>query len=201
MLTEAQAYFKAWNVPVMSWWLEPHLQPSDWEMHLGRCGLRYDRGTPGMAADLRGLPEEGMAVADLQVLAVQDAPALRTWAHTMVAGFGLPPAWESGLLALVDGLGFDPPTRHYLGSLHGQPVAIAALFLAAGVAGLQYLATVPDARGRGIARAMAVTALREARTLGYRAAILQSSEMGYNPFGLQLGFRTLSHIGYSYWAR
>ena len=153
-----------------------------------------------MAADLRGLPDESGMVAGLEMVTVQDAPTLGTFAHTLLAGFGLPLSWQPGLLALFDGLGVDPPMRHYAGYLHGQPAAIASVFLAAGVVGLQYLATIPEFRGQGIGRAMALTALREARTLGYRVGILQSSEMGYNLY-LQLGFRTLCHVGYFYWSR
>ena len=194
------AYFRASNVPTISWWLAPHLQSSDWERHLGRRGFRYDRGTPGMAADLRSLPEDAQEVAGLEAVTVQDKPALQIWGRTLLAGFGLPFSWELGLLALFDGLGVDPPIRHYVGYLHGRPAAMASVFLAAGVVGLQYLATLPEFRGKGIARAMALTVLHEARALGYRVSILQSSEMGYKLY-LQLGFRTLCHVGYFYWSR
>ena len=199
-IADTLTYFKARDVPIFSWWLEPHLQVSDWDRHLARRGFRYDRGTPGMAVNLHALPEIARFPAGLEVVTVQDAATLRTWTHTLLAGFGLPVSWEPGLLALLDGLGLDPPVRHYLGYLDGQPVAIASLFLAAGVAGLQYLATVPEVRGRGVATAMALTALGEMRAVGYRAGILQSSEMGYNLY-LRLGFRTLCHVGYFYWTR
>jgi len=196
---ETLAYFRAHNVPAISWWLDSPLEMGDWERHLGRRGFRYERGTPGMAVSLGDL-QDGRAVAGLEVVNVQDASALQVWTHTMVAGFGLPAAWESGIQPLFEGLGLDPPIRHYVGYVHGQPAAIATLFLAAGVAGLQYLATAPEFRGRGVAQALALTALHEARTLGYRAGILQSSDKGYNLY-LRLGFRTLCHVGYFYWAR
>jgi len=47
---------------------------------------------------------------------------------------------------------------------------------------------------------MALAVLREARSLGYRVGVLQSSEMGYNLY-LRLGFRNLCHVGYFYWSR
>jgi len=200
LIDHTLAYFRASNVPVVSWWLEPHLPAASWERQLERRGFRYERGTPGMAVDLRNLPEDGHGVAGLEIVSVQDAPALRVWTQTMMAGFGLPSAWEPGLWSLLEGLGLNLPLRHYLGYLCGQPVAISTLFLGAGAASLQYLATVPQARERGIGRAMALRVLRDGLSLGYRAGVLQSSEMGYNLY-LQLGLRTLCHVGYFYWAR
>lgn len=200
VLDRTLAYFKTSGVPAVSWWLEPNLQTTDWERQLARRGFHYERGTPGMAVDLNDLQDDGQGVPSLDVVTVRNAAGLRVWTHTMVAGFGLPAAWESGLFSLLEGLAFDPPVRHYVGYLNGQPAAIATLFLAAGVAGLQYLATIPGARTRGVGGAMALAVLREARSLGYRVGVLQSSEMGYNLY-LRLGFRNLCHVGYFYWSR
>lgn len=200
LIADTVAYFRGRDVPLCSWWLEPQLAWVDWERQLARRGFRCDRTTPGMAADLCGLPPDVGMVAGLQVVTVQDEATLGTWARTLLAGFGLPPSWEPGCLALFRGLGLEPPMRHYVGYLHRQPVAAATLFTAAGVAGLQYLATVAEARGKGIGRTVALVALHEARAMGYRAAVLQSSEMGYNLY-LQLGFRTLDHIRYFYHQR
>lgn len=200
LLDQTLGYFREFRVPVLSWWLEPHLQTTDWERRLARRGFRYERGTPGMAVDLNTLRSEGDEVAGLDVATVQNAAGLQVWTQTMVAGFGLPVTWGPGLLSLLEGLGINAPMRHHVGYLHGEPVAIATLFLAAGVAGLQYLATVPAARARGIGAAMALAALREARSMGYRVGVLQSSEMGYNLY-LRLGFRNLCHVGFFYWSR
>ncbi len=199
-LDQTLAYFKASNTPMVSWWLEPHLPTTDWERLLARRGFRYERGTPGMAVDLNHLQGEGEGVPGLDIRPVQNVAGLRVWTQTLVAGFGLPAAWEPSLFSLFEGLGFDPPMRHHVGYVGAQPVAVATLFLAAGVAGLQYLATVPGGRVRGVGRVMALTALREARSLGYQVGVLQSSDMGYNLY-LRLGFRTLCSVGYFYWSR
>ena len=54
-----------------------------------------------------------------------------------------------------------PPARQLVADLDGQPVAGAALFDSAGVAGIYNVVTVPEARGRGIGRAVTATALVE----------------------------------------
>jgi GNAT superfamily N-acetyltransferase len=95
-------------------------------------------------------------------------------------------------------MGTDLPFRYYLGSLGGKPVAASTLFLGAGVAGIYNVATLREARGRGIGAAMTLIPLYEARNIGYRAGILQSSDMAYRVYE-RLGFRTLCQMEHFYW--
>jgi predicted acetyltransferase len=55
-------------------------------------------------------------------------------------------------------------------------------------AGIFAVATMPAARNQGIGGLMTVTALQEARQLGYRVGVLQASDMGY-PVYKRIGFR------------
>ncbi len=59
--------------------------------------------------------------------------------------------------------------------------------------------TVPDARRRGIGAAIALAALREARSLGYQAAVLGTSEMARGIY-TRLGFRQYCTIATYAWA-
>jgi predicted acetyltransferase len=72
------------------------------------------------------------------------------------------------------------------------------VFLGAGVAGVQFVATLPEARGQGLGAAMTLAPLRAARDLGYQAGILQSSEVGYKVY-LRLGFVKVCEVDNFYW--
>ena len=61
------------------------------------------------------------------------------------------------------------------------------------MAGVYNVATVQEARGRGIGRAVTATVLAEAVARGHRLAVLGSSDLGY-PVYHRLGFREVSRL-------
>jgi GNAT superfamily N-acetyltransferase len=191
------AYFQSHAVGSFTWWLEPQLEPAAWSPHLLPRGFVYNDSTPGMAIDLAALPPP--ARSPLTIQPVEDPPALAVWTRTFTQGYGIPAAMAPDFLALIKSLGTALPFRNYLGLLDDQPVAASTLFVGAGVAGIYNVATLPGARGQGIGSAMTLIPLYEARQLGYRAGVLQSSEMGYSVYQ-RLGFRKLCQMDHFYWS-
>jgi GNAT superfamily N-acetyltransferase len=55
-----------------------------------------------------------------------------------------------------------------------------------------HVATVPEARRRGLGSALTLAAARSARELGYRAGVLVSSSEGFGVYH-RLGFRECCH--------
>jgi GNAT superfamily N-acetyltransferase len=102
---------------------------------------------------------------------------------------------ENGMFRRI---GFEGPWRHYLGRLAGEPVATSASLFGAGGAGVYCVSTVERARRRGIAAAVTLAALREARDLDFTIGVLGSSKMGY-PVYRRLGFRECCRIGLYEW--
>lgn len=198
LVDEIVAYFRSYERTAITWWLDPDLPLADWKTYLAPRGFHQDSTTPGMAVALATMREDINVAGELRIVPVEDRHMLKTWVHTFILGYELPLAWEQGFFDLMLGLGLDFPMRNYLGYLHNKPVATANGFYAAGVVGVQCIATVPEARRRGIGAALTLASLREAYRRGYHAGILQASAMGYKVYE-QLGFQKLCDMDHFFW--
>jgi GNAT superfamily N-acetyltransferase len=198
MVADAIAYFREHDVAIFTWWLDNDVASGPWERPLLAQGLRYDDNTPGMAIDLDEIAGARPAPDGLTIRRVEDEAMLRVWTRTFLEGYELPAAWDDDLFALLRGLGYEWPLAHYLGTWRGEPVATANVFYGAGVAGIQFVAVKPAARGRGIGASLSLAPLAEARDAGYRVGILQSSEMGY-PVYRSLGFDKYCYMEHYFW--
>lgn len=193
------AHARSKNVTKLSWWVEPDTLPADLGRYLTAHCLTHMEGSAGMAADLAALNEELTTPAGLTIEHVTDTETLRAWAYASVVGFGYPETAVERWLDVFTSLGFELPLRSYVGILDGEPVATSQLFLAAGVAGIYVVVTLPAARRQGIGAAMTLAPLREARARGYRIAILHASPLGLGVYR-RLGFREYCRMGHYAWA-
>ena len=196
-IEETLAHFKAQRVPML-WCTDPTSQPKDLEKLLEAHGLT-GTSSPGMAADLQALNEDIATPSDFRIERVHDVETLKKWSHALCLGFGFPnfrDLWvefEAGL-----GLSEDLPRLRYVGLLGKEPVATSGVFLNAGVAGIYDIATVPEARRRGIGAAITLAPLLEARAMGYRISIIHSSKVAFNVYR-RLGFEEYCRMTYYKW--
>jgi len=189
VLDSLGAHIAARGAPAM-WWIGPRSNPDALQTLLVQHGLEPLGEIPGMAIDLASLAAGPAVLAGFTVERVENAQQQALWARIAATGTGFSAVATVALEkieATLDDARYKAQHR-YIGTLHGRPVASSALVLEAGVAGIYAVATVPEARNRGIGRLMTELPLREARQLGYRVGILQASTMGY-PLYQKLGFR------------
>jgi len=179
-------------------WIGSAAQSADWETQLPAYGLVYDKNYACMAADLQALNEEFTVPANLTIEPVSDQEILKHWVNSALIGFGLPSNSGNTCFNLFVDLGFDMPFRNYLGLIDGKPVATSQLFLAAGVAGIFWVTTIPAARRQGIGMAMTLAPLREARAMGYRISVLHPSDMGRGVYR-GLGFEDHGNLSHGIW--
>jgi GNAT superfamily N-acetyltransferase len=203
---DADDEIRAWQAELRrrglpgSWHLGPSSRPADLGERLVRLGFAHADDEIGMGADLDAVPDRVPVPAGLAIERVRDEPALAAWTGTLARGFGegeREAAWVGSVYAAI-GLGDVVPWRHFLARLDGRPVATSSLFLRAGVGGVYFVFTVPEARRRGIGAAVTLAALHEARTLGCRLAVLGSSAMGRSVYR-RLGFDERCRIGVYEW--
>jgi GNAT superfamily N-acetyltransferase len=198
MAMQTVKYFRSHVAGNFTWWLDPDLDHASWAAYLAANGFHRADDTPGMALDLQGIPPQRPALAGCKIQAVESDAALAIWVRVFVAGYQLPGEWAAPFLDLLRGIGLAWPVRHYLGFWHGKPVATSTLFGAAGVGGIHFVATLPEARGWGIGALMTMQPLYDARAMGYRIGALQSSEMGYSIYR-RLGFEHICQMEHFYW--
>src|SRR5687768_16077241 len=179
---------RALSLPVC-WHVGATSRPADLPERLRRHGFTGG-GEPAMACPLAGLPEVAVP-AGLTVERVRDESTLRALAGVLAAGFGegeVEARWAESVWARI-GFADETPWRHYLARLDGRPVGCASLFVhPPDVGGVYFVCTHPEHRRRGIGAAVTLAAMRGARELGCRLAVLGTSDMG-RPVYERLGFR------------
>lgn len=199
-IEEALTHFRSRNLP-MTWFTGPTTEPDDLGARLEAHALVHEEPeAPGMAVDLLTLNETVPVPRGLTIEPMNDIERYRTYADVLVAGFGMPDFVGQAFVDILISAGFgeDSPWRAYLGSINGKPMGTSLLSLTGGVAGIYNVATLAEARGQGIGAAMTLTPLLEARQMGYRVGVLQSSQMGVKVYR-RLGFREYCKIGNYIW--
>jgi hypothetical protein len=191
---------RARGVPLL-WWTGPQTRPADLGRRLEARGFTRDTEAPGMALELARLPRRPLGPPGLTIEPVADAAALGDWLGAFRAGFGIERDFERPWRDWLTAVGLDrgAPMRHFLARLAGEPVGTATVHLAAGVAGVYNVATVPGARRQGIGAETTRAAL--ATIAGEGAApwsILHSSRMGLRIYRA-LGFREYCRLGVYFW--
>ncbi len=78
----------------------------------------------------------------------------------------------------------------FLARLDGCPAAVAMTLVSHGIAGIYWVGTIEEARGRGLAWAVTAAAINAGFDLGAETASLQASAMG-KPVYEQMGFETI----------
>lgn len=188
---EVLEVFASHRIGTIDWVCGPSTQPAD----LGEClrarGFSQTRVWVGMAIDLASAELDIPVPPDVAVEEVVDMRGLATWLDVFRASSGHPEAGVTffKLFSSV-GLGRELSTRHYVGRLKGEPVGRTTLAFAGGVAGIHWVATAPQARRKGVASALVLAALCDAREAGHRFAVLHSTQMALGTYR-RIGFQEL----------
>jgi len=180
-----------------SWHVGPSMRTDSLIRELSAVGFIPGGGEPGMAVRISELIAP-RAVPGFELARVGGDEPLAMWERTLGRGFGEGEKEARWVASVFRKLGYGDPWRHYLGLLDGAPVATTTIFLGAGVAGVYFVMTVPEARRRGIGAAITYAALREAREVA-KYGVLGSSPAGRSMYA-RLGFREYCTIDLYEWA-
>ena len=164
---------------------------------LTQHGMSYGWDAGAMGPRLHNLNEGRSAPTGMRTERAGNSTALGDWVRVFRMGYmDVPPeaAADPAQVRRMAGSGFgDHPSRYYVAYLDGQPVAASQLFIAAGVAGIWSVATVPAQRRRGIGKAVTLAPMLAARDMGYEVAVLTGSQNIYEQLGFTEYLRIVSY--------
>jgi GNAT superfamily N-acetyltransferase len=146
---------------------------------LERAGHALDGNPRDMGMELSALRDPGPD-PELEIVEREDYATL---ARINEIAYGDPP----GDYNVVERTKV-PDFRIYFGRLDGADVATVGIAAHHGDAIVEWVAVLPEARGRGISGRLLARALSDAREAGLETTTLQSSPLGY-PVYVKLGYR------------
>lgn len=179
---DAIAPFRRYGLP-FQWWLIRDDAPAGLRERLYTLGMRSWGGATMMYLALPewnpSYPPAPPGVSYHRIT----ADAERTDALRIISR-----VFETPLFPMSRWTSENPVFTLYLAQWGNQPVATVAALPADDTIGIYHVATVLDARRRGIAGNLLLLALRDAQTAGYATATLTATPDGQHLY-TQLGFR------------
>ena len=183
---DVKEFFVARSVP-FAWWVGPLDEPNNLGECLAEQGLIFDEHLIGMFMPLSEY--QSTLSSNLVVRRVLDDGDLRLFDRVHVLSGLFQDAYEKRFKNIPPKLYQEgSPFELYVGIVDGTVAATGMLALQDGVAGIYYIATIPEQRRKGYATAMMNALLSRAQDHGYKYALLQASEMGKNIYR-KLGFK------------
>lgn len=112
------------------------------------------------------------------------------WANALAVGYDLPVPVARLFSVSKD---FSGDVRAFAAIFDGRMHAVSVRLLHEGVAGIYGVATLEEARGKGLGAHVTAEPLRLAAAEGYRTGVLQASDMGYSVYQ-KLGFEDVGKM-------
>jgi hypothetical protein len=150
----------------------------------------FGDGAPQMVLPER-LPA-APAVDGVDLRPVDDGDGVRAFAAVngaAYATYGMPAETVADLFDLPDRVLHDPAAQMVVASRGGEPVATAMVYTSEGVATVQWVGTVPGARGLGLGALVTTAVTNLAFDGGATSCTLEASPMG-EPVYRALGYET-----------
>jgi len=186
-IARAEAYFRAAELP-FGFTVRSDLETPECAAALERAGYVRTASIPAMVLD--PIRAENPSIPGFAVREVRTQADLEQFQSTSFIGFGFPPT--IGRLFLTEQFLRTPGAVLYLGTVDGEPACTSSVVRTSGIAGVYWVATLPEFRGRGLGEAITWAAVAGGAADGCRVASLQASDMG-RPVYERMGFTTPFH--------
>lgn len=189
-----QGYAKRNVAPL--WIVHPSSLPTDLPERLQKHGYQEIEVAPCMARGLENLPEppslpEGVEIRE----AIEETDLLELYGLAAWR-WGVPEEHRPQLRSMIEKFEIGERTsntRFWLAWKDGMPISKIGLYNGSGSAGIYGVATKPEARGLGIASILMNVAMKAARDMGHKLAVLDSSPLAEKLYQ-RLGFVNLAPL-------
>ncbi len=188
-ILEITRYFTEKNLP-FSWWISPFDQPDNLAEQLEHHGYQNTRNHSAMYFDLDSWDAHLPSISPLEIIKAQDAKTLHDFAFVL----GPDDSFKKYFSWIASILTDDDPIEYYVGYVDGKAVACGSSCYAAQVAGLYWLASGDNQRGKDYCAALQRYCLKRAKERGYHIAVLHASDEGYFLWE-ELGWRECGEFG------
>jgi len=169
--------------------LSPAWVPEDWERIAAEAGFTFTMNMTGMEAH-RLLPPR-RSLPELAFRRVTDETTARDIAMVNAHAYGMP----ADLFECICNLHlWHPDTFGYVAYADGKAVSATAAFPVQNILYVAFVATLPEAHGRGYAETVMRHAIEQSQsTMGGRKMTLHASDMG-EPLYRSMGFTSGSKV-------
>ena len=165
-------------------------EPADADLANAACAAGYTPAWTERPMALQGPPEPSPLAGDIDVRAVSTTEEVLAYGRVVADANDDPGERERAGLLFRDQTILAPHIAAFVAYVDDAPAACAMTLVSHGVAGVFYVATVENARRRGLGDALTRMAARAGFALGARAAWLGASEMGADLYR-RIGFSDL----------
>jgi ribosomal protein S18 acetylase RimI-like enzyme len=195
LINEIVNHFRGQNVQFM-WIIHPSSEPHDLRKRLLGQGLKDVEPIYGMARTLEDLEDLSPVPDDIDIRKVQGDKDSSAFYQFAAWRWSVPEEYRIQHELITKCFRFGKPnTKAHMWQAWrgGQPVAKAGMCLSQNSAGIYAVFTKPEGRRLGLARALTLMALHEARSLGYQTAVLHSTPMAEKLYQ-SIGFETIAEF-------
>lgn len=196
VLSRAEAFFAKRGHPYEMWIRDG--ADSDLEKTALAAGMRLAAELSGMV--LHHCPGDPEPSPGIEIRRVEGIRGIQDFTNVAAEGFR---DEAPGLSELVRATFSEaqsliaPDTAAFVVEDHGEPASAAMTMVKDGVAWIGWVATRPEARGRGLGRLATLAATCAGFALGATLASLEATKMGA-PLYLRLGYREVLRY-HNYW--
>jgi hypothetical protein len=178
------------------WIVHPTSEPTDLPERLQARGLKYIEPIYGMVRSLADLPQLPRIPDDIEIRKVADDEDVNAFYQFAAWRWHIPDEYRTNYDGIISGFRFGKSSSKahmWQAWRAGQPVSKAGMYLGIRSAGIYAVVTKPEAGRLGLACALTLTALNDARSRGFQLAVLHSTPMAERLYE-SLGFETIAEF-------